>query len=40
MMVMRLWVALVLVVVARWSMDLDIIFIISGVHCTAMIEDE
>ena len=36
----RLRLASVLVVVARWSMDLDIIFIISGIHCTAMIEDE
>ena len=36
----RLWLASVLVVVARWSTDLDVIFIISGVRCTAMIEDE
>ena len=28
------------VVVARWSSDLDVIFIISGVRCTAMVEDE
>ena len=35
----RLRLASVLVVVARWSMILDIIFI-SGIHCTAMIEDE
>ena len=35
----RLRLASVLVVVARWSMDLDVIFI-SGVRCTAMIEDE
>ena len=31
--------ASVLVVVARWFTDLDVIFI-SGVHCTFMIEDE
>ena len=36
----RLRLASVLVVVARWSMNLDVIFIISGVRCTAMIEDE
>ena len=36
----HLWLAPVLVVVARWSMDLDVIFIISSVRCTAMIEDE
>ena len=36
----RLRLASVLVVVARWSMNLDVIFIISGVHCTAVIEDE
>ena len=36
----RLRLASVLVVVARWSMDLDVIFIISGIRCTAMIEDE
>ena len=36
----RLRLASVLVVVARWSTDLDVIFIISGVRCTAMIEDE
>ena len=35
----RLRLASVLVVVARWSTDLDVIFI-SGVRCTAMIEDE
>ena len=35
----RLQLASVLVVVARWSMDLDVIFI-SGVRCTAMIKDE
>lgn len=32
--------ALVLVVVTRWSMDLDLIFIVFGVHCTVMSEDE
>ena len=36
----RLRLASVLVVVARWSMDLDIIFFIFGVRCIAMIEDE
>ena len=36
----RLWLASLLVLVARWSMDLDVIFIISGIRCTAMIEDE
>ena len=36
----RLRLASVLVVVVRWSMDLDVIFIISGIRCTAMIEDE
>jgi hypothetical protein len=35
-----LWLASVLVVVARWSTDLDVIFIISSVRCTTMIEDE
>ena len=35
----RLRLASVLVVVARWSMILDVIFI-SRIHCTAMIEDE
>ena len=30
--------ALVLVVVARWSMDLDVIFIISCVCCITMID--
>ena len=35
----RLRLASVLVVVARRSTDLDVIFI-SGVRCTAMIEDE
>ena len=32
--------ASVLVVVARWSMNLNIIFIISDVHCAATIEDK
>ena len=36
----RLLLTSVLVVVARWSTDLDVICIISGVRCTAMIEDE
>lgn len=36
----RLRLASVLVVVARWSMNLDIIFTISGVRCIAMFEDE
>ena len=36
----RLRLASVLVVVARWSTDLDVIFIISSVLRTAMTEDE
>ena len=40
MMAARLRLAPVLVVIARWSTNLDVIFIISGVRCTAMIEDE
>ena len=36
----RLQLALVLVVVARWSTDLDVVFIISSVRCTIMIENE
>ena len=36
----RLRLASVLVVVARWSTDLDVIFIISTARCTTMIEDE
>jgi hypothetical protein len=37
----RLRLASVLVVVARWSTDLDVIFIIStSVHCTTMFEDK
>ncbi|EMS50408.1 hypothetical protein TRIUR3_20169 [Triticum urartu] len=36
----RLRLASVLVVVARCSMNLDVVFIISGVRCTAIIEDE
>ena len=36
----RLRLASVLVVVARWSTDLDVISIISGIRCTVMIEDE
>ena len=35
----RLRLTSVLVVVARWSVNLDVIFI-SGIRCTAMIEDE
>ena len=35
----RLRLASVIVVVTRWSMDLDVIFI-SDVRCTIMIEDE
>ena len=35
----RLRLASVLIVVVRWSTDLDVIFI-SGVRCTAMIKDE
>ena len=35
----RLRLTSVLVIVARWSTNLDVIFI-SGVRCTAMIEDE
>ena len=40
MMAARPRLASVLVVVARWSVNLDVIFIISGVHCTVVIEDE
>ena len=36
----RLRLAPVLVVVARWSTDLVVILITSGVLCTAMIENE
>ena len=36
----RLRLASVLVVAARWSSNLDVIFIISDVRCTAMIEDK
>ena len=36
----RLRLALVLVVVARWSLDLDVILIASGVLCTALTVDE
>ena len=36
----RLRLASVLVVVVRWSTDLDVIFIISDIRCIAMIEDE
>ena len=40
MMVARLRLPPVLVVVARWSTDMVVIFITSVVLCTAMIEDE
>ena len=36
----RLQLASVLVVVARWSTDLDVIFDIFSVRCTSMIENE
>ena len=36
----RLQLTSVLVIVARWSMNLDVNFFISGVRCTAMFEDE
>ena len=36
----RLRLASVLVVIARWSTNLDVIFIICSIHCTTMIEDE
>ena len=36
----RLRLAPVLVVVAMWSTDLNVIFIISGICCTIMIDDE
>ena len=35
----RLRLASVVVVIARWSTDLDGIFIISSIRCTTMIED-
>ena len=34
----RLWLASVLVVIARWSMNLNVIFIISGVRYTVIIK--
>ena len=40
MMATRLRLASVLVVVARWSTDLGVIFIISDIRYTVMIEDE
>ena len=40
MMAARLRLASVLVVVARWSTDLDVIFIIFSVRCTTIVEDE
>ena len=36
----RLRLASMLVVIARWSTDLDVIFIISGIRCTTMIDDD
>ena len=36
----RLRLASVRVVVVRWSINLDVIIIIFGIHCTAMIEDK
>ena len=36
----RLRLASVLIVVTRWSTDLDVIFSISSFRCTTMIEDE
>ena len=36
----RLRLASVLVVVTRWSMSLNVIFIIFSIRCTTMIEDE
>ena len=39
MMAARLRLALGLVVIIRWSINLDVIFI-SSVRCTVMIEDE
>ena len=36
----RLRLVSVIVVVARWSTDLDVIFIIFGIRCTAMTQDE
>jgi hypothetical protein len=35
-----LWLAPVLVVTARWSIDLDVIYVISSVLCTALNVDE
>ena len=40
MMVARLRLASMLVVVARWSTNLDAIFIIYGIRCTTIIENE
>ena len=36
----RFRLASVFVVVARWSTDLNVIFIMFSVRCTIMIEDE
>ena len=38
-MAVRLWLALVLVVVARWSMDLDVIFTFD-ILCTTLTVDK
>ena len=35
-----LWLASVFVVAVKWSTNLNIIFIISGVRCPAMVEDK
>ena len=40
MLAARLRLASVPVVIVRWSTDLDVFFIISGVPCIVMIEDE
>ena len=40
MTVAHLWLASVLLVVDKLSTDLDIISIVLGVRCTAMIEDK
>ena len=39
MMAVHLWLASVLVVVVRWSMDPDVISIIYSVLCAAMIDE-
>lgn len=40
MMTVRLQLAPVLVVVARWSTNMDVISVTPGVLCTAMMFDE